>query len=180
MIQSWNMMNYSDDVIKNIFSKIEYPGNDKDCWKWLGYYNNKGYGNIGLFGKYHLVHRLIYQCYYGPISNICVLHHCDHSYCVKPEHLFLGTRTDNVNDMVNKNRQNTQRGSNHCNSKLNEDDVKEMMDGTISGKYNRIYDIVKSYNVSEVVIRKIFRGLLWEHVTKDFDLITLKNKIYVR
>ncbi len=180
MNEEWNKLNFSDEIIVKIFSNIDYPGNDNDCWKWIGYFNNKGYGNIGLFGTYHLAHRLIYQCYHGKINpNICVLHHCDNTVCVNPNHLFLGTRKDNILDMVNKQRQNTQKGSKHCNAKLTEDDVVEMMNGTITGKYTRIADIVKSYNVSEVVIRKIFKGLLWKQVTDNFDLKNLKDKLYI-
>ena len=128
MNEVWNKLNFSEETISRIFSNIHYPGNNNECWEWVGYHNNRGYGNIGLFGTYHLAHRLVYQCYNGSISsNICVLHHCDNPKCVNPEHLFLGTRKDNINDMVNKHRQNSQKGSKHCNAKLTENDVVEMM-----------------------------------------------------
>lgn len=180
MNEVWNKLNFSEETISRIFSNIHYPGNNNECWEWVGYHNNRGYGNIGLFGTYHLAHRLVYQCYNGSIgSNICVLHHCDNPKCVNPEHLFLGTRKDNINDMVNKHRQNSQKGSKHCNAKLTENDVVEMMVGTITGKYNKISDIVRSYNVSEVIIRKIFKGLLWKQVTDNFDLKNLKDKLYI-
>lgn len=166
MNEVWNKLNLSNSEIKKIFSNIKYPGNNTDCWIWIGYFNNKGYGNIGLLGKYFLAHRLLYQCYYGPIdSSICVLHKCDNPKCVNPNHLFLGSRSDNIVDMVNKGRQNAQRGSKHCNSKLTEFDVVNIMNGVNNGTYTSIYDIIKAYPVSEVVIRKIFRGLLWTQVT---------------
>jgi hypothetical protein len=79
------------------------------CWLWTGHRNNKGYGYLG-FGTngkrtWHLVHRLSWEWTYGPIpDDLCVLHHCDRPSCVRPDHLFLGTRPENTEDMRSKGR----------------------------------------------------------------------------
>lgn len=176
MNEEWNKLNFSDEIIVKIFSNIDYPGNDNDCWKWIGYFNNKGYGNIGLFGTYHLAHRLIYQCYHGKINpNICVLHHCDNTVCVNPNHLFLGTQQDNLNDMVNKNRSG--KGSKNSQSILTEENVIDILLGVQNGIYTSVTQICSKFQISEGPIRDIFKKRNWTHITKNYNMTQLHLKL---
>ena len=76
-----------------------------DCWLWLGSVTSRGYGNIGVEGKTKSVHRVYWEALNGPApEDMFVCHTCDVPICVNPEHLFLGTRLDNTQDMVNKGR----------------------------------------------------------------------------
>lgn len=64
-----------------------------------------GYGGLMRDGKDMQAHRLVWELTFGPIPpGICVLHRCDTPRCVRPEHLFLGTLSDNAQDMHNKGR----------------------------------------------------------------------------
>jgi hypothetical protein len=102
-------------------SEIDING----CWIWVRAKDKKGYGRPGLKGKSIGAHRLSYLAFVGEIpNNLHVLHNCDNPGCVNPKHLFLGTHQDNVNDMVNKNRQ--AKGENHRNSKLVQREVNEI------------------------------------------------------
>lgn len=82
------------------------------CWEWMGYRNRTGYGGIGvpLSGRnsyfvQRYAHRVSWELYRGPIPDkICVCHRCDNPSCVNPDHLFLGSRKDNTQDMVKKGR----------------------------------------------------------------------------
>jgi len=75
------------------------------CWEWQGY-RKKGYGHFGVHPR-HIVeaHRFSWQLANGPIpEGLFVCHHCDNPPCVRPDHLFLGTNTDNLRDASRKLR----------------------------------------------------------------------------
>jgi hypothetical protein len=66
-------------------------------------HNQKGnYQGYGHSGKTKL-HRKVFIETYG-YSPPCVLHTCDNSRCINPEHLIAGTHNDNNKDRANKGR----------------------------------------------------------------------------
>lgn len=64
-------------------------------------------------------HRLSYEMHNGPIpKDLMVLHKCDNRRCCNPEHLYLGTNTDNIRDRDLRGRHARLRGENHPSAKL--------------------------------------------------------------
>lgn len=80
-----------------------------ECWDWEGSLSGFGHGQIRQGGKNGgsllIAHRVAFEMVNGPIpEGMCVLHRCDNPRCVRPAHLFLGTRYDNTHDMIDKGR----------------------------------------------------------------------------
>ena len=75
------------------------------CWVWLLSTIPQGYGHFKVAGKTRRAHRVVWEEFKGPIpERLKVLHTCDNPSCVNPEHLFLGTQADNMQDMKQKGR----------------------------------------------------------------------------
>lgn len=82
------------------------------CWEWTAA-KDRGYGVTWVDGRKTSAHRHAYELEHGKIGNrrLFICHRCDNRACVRPDHLFLGTHSDNMKDMTSKNRQS--RGAVH-------------------------------------------------------------------
>src|SRR6267142_469485 len=107
---------------ERFWSKIDKSG---DCWLWTAGSGSTGYGYFYIGRVQYAAHRFAWVSKHGPIpAGMQVLHSCDVRRCVR--HLFLGTQSDNIQDMHNKGRGFDNRGSRHPLAKLTEEDVEEI------------------------------------------------------
>lgn len=87
-----------------------------DCWNWRGAVDKDGYGIFTYAGKTYRAARFAIEFdgrELGPGQFAC--HHCDNPQCVRPDHLFVGTNADNMQDMVRKGRNPNREGKNNPN-----------------------------------------------------------------
>lgn len=94
------------EKIKDPYQRfMKYVEKTAECWIWKGHKNKDGYGNFSIRRKTSASHRYSWIFHKGEITKgMNVLHSCDNRYCVNPEHLFLGTQRDNMEDMIRKGR----------------------------------------------------------------------------
>jgi hypothetical protein len=92
------------DPLQRLLSRTEpAPGG---CMLYTGCVQSNGYGRATVNRKADYAHRHVYRLSKGSIAKgLDVCHSCDTKSCIAPDHLFLGTRLDNMRDAVQKGRQ---------------------------------------------------------------------------
>lgn len=152
------------------------PPSLNKCWLWTGSkIGQGGYGEFRFKGKKILAHRLAFLWFVGPIKNgndIC--HHCDIPPCIRPSHLFCGTRSDNMRDCAKKGRlyyqQNPEAapaGIDHPRhgAKITPDDIPKIMRLHESGYLHR--EIAAQFGVHRVTIGRLLLGRTWGPYTSE-------------
>lgn len=150
------------DPESHFWSRVEKTDS---CWLWLGSKAHTGHGTVRWQGRSIGAYRVAWMLTNGPIPDgLSVCHNCpggDNPACVRPDHLFLGTQSDNTVDAWRKNR--ISRGENRRNSKLTESDVRAIR---VKSRVNEMSQrqLAREFGVSSNVIRAILLGRTWKHV----------------
>jgi hypothetical protein len=132
------------------------------CWEWAAQRQNHGYGRFAVSRcNMHLAHRVAWELASGPIpESLCVLHRCDNPCCVRPDHLFLGTKKANTRDMLRKGRE--ARGERHGVSKLTAGKVLEACRLREEGMTYAA--IGARLGVNRTAVYKVIKRKRWGHV----------------
>lgn len=151
-------------VAERFWKYIIKGENDNDCWKWTAGKKKAGYGTLrDDDGASTGAHRISYKIHFGDIpSGFHVCHRCDNPECCNPVHLWVGTPQQNIDDKINKNRQNSNAGTCNPRAKLTELDVINIRKKLKSGY--KATELLHEYPVSLGVIGNIKHRRLWKHL----------------
>jgi HNH endonuclease len=153
-------------LAERFWAKVARGGPD-DCWIWRGSKTSAGYGNLASLAgaQPFYAHRLSYEFHSGPIPRgMFVLHRCDNPACVNPNHLFLGTQTDNMRDMSAKGRSgiSIRLGEANHRAKLTAEQVAEIRN--TPGPHS---PIAKRFGITRGYVSNLKRGEKWAHTYQE-------------
>lgn len=133
-----------------------------ECWEWLGSKTSAGYGTVGRRPVTYLAHRYAWQLTHGepPPPGMCLCHTCDNPGCVRPEHLFLGTRADNNQDRSRKGRGHI--GEQHPSAKLTAEKVRAIRASYEDGATQKA--IAAEFGISQIAVSRVVRRVAWRAV----------------
>ena len=160
------MSRWNTTLHERLWSKIE-KGDNTSCWLWRGAKYRNGYGMLWGHGRLERAHRLVWMDVVGTIPEmLLVLHKCDNRACCNPNHLFLGTQSDNIRDMYAKQRHargDISLGSRRYVAKLTEEQVVGVMARFLVGK-ETIVEISRSLGVHRKIVDQICKGGTWTYL----------------
>lgn len=151
-------MKPTDRQIRDFWKKVDRT-NASGCWEWQGALTHRGYGvknNLCEDGKKRLIHahRMAWIIFRDSIpEGLMVCHTCDNRKCCNPEHLFLGTAQDNMDDKIAKGR--------HVNPPLvplrfTPEDGERMSELNARGLSYR--SIAKAFSTTHSMVRRVILG----------------------
>lgn len=132
------------------------------CWLWVGATSDRGYGHLKVGDKYISAHRYSYMIHKGEIGNMNVCHACDVRLCVNPDHLFLGTQKNNIDDMIKKGRGRI--GQQRANNKLSPDQVIAIRQ-EYEPRINSFAKLARRNKISIGTVQAIIENKTWKHLS---------------
>lgn len=147
---------YSADYKGAIEERFLAKINKQDsCWLFIGANDGNGYGKMGINGHCFRAHVVAYLLYVGDIpAEIDVAHSCNVKNCANPQHLYLATRSENVQHAIRD-------GLQKC--RLTDGQIREIRDWSSKGYSQQA--IADFYLIDQQIVSRICRGKAFKWVT---------------
>lgn len=140
--------------IENKYTKflklVDVKGFDAtQCWPWVGAGKGNGYGGLTVDRSSVSAHRRSYELFCGEIPHgMDVCHTCDNRWCVNPDHLFLGTRKENMADCKSKGR--TAGGTRKHLTEIQVQEIKRRLNAGVSARWVSVSMDVNYHTVTAI------------------------------
>ena len=161
------MENKEDKYRKKIISKLLHSFDlEGGCWIWNRSTDTSGYGNTWAFDRCWKVNRLSYYLFVGEIpKGLLVCHTCDKPPCFNPDHLWVGTQQENIDDMMSKGRGiiAEHRSNNKISTQMRPVIAKKYLSGMT------MKSIAKEYNCHETTILTAINKVLPDRKKKNLN-----------
>ena len=148
-----------------LWSKVDKRGED-ECWNWLSYKNENGYGRVQINDWSYYAHRVIFDLANPNVitwkapkntdEHGFLLHTCDNPSCCNPKHLWVGTHADNMADKSKKGRCpdfNSDKGPRCKLTMVQALEIRQKHNDGISAR-----ELAKTYEISLSSIKTLLRG----------------------
>lgn len=141
-------------LAERFWEKVDKTG---DCWLWTACRTSKGYGQFGIGRRVYPAHRIAFAlAFEKPPDSLVVCHRCDNPPCVRPDHLFLGSQSDNLLDAFAKGRGFRLTADRNPNTKLTDEQVATIRERVAAGE--RYTAIAPAFGVTPQYVGQLARG----------------------
>jgi hypothetical protein len=138
--------------------------NEKSCWIWTKNNSCDGYGRLKFLGKSWKINRFAWLANFGNPGTFQVCHTCDVKLCSNPNHLFLGTAKNNLDNMRLKMRAHRVY------------DPKKILQVHQLRKEGLLYSEIETITgIPKNHVGKIIRGELWSYLTEELVMQPCKH-----
>jgi hypothetical protein len=150
-------------VEDRFWAKVDIRG-PEECWNWMGAKLPDGYGQFKIGSGSERAHRVAWILTHGLIpEGKDILHSCNNTSCVNPNHLRPGTDTENVQQKMSEGRFVAVPGELNGNHILTEQEVREIRARYIPFVVS-LNQLAREYNVSKKQILNIVHDRQWRGV----------------
>lgn len=135
---------------------LKHTQQEGECLRWTGCKDKDGYGITSIKGVKMPAHRAA-KSFIENVNNFYVLHKCTNRDCINPDHTYLGTQKQNVQDQIDAGT--FVKGSKNGMAILDEVSVEHIRRSSFSTRTLATYYGVSYYTIWDVRNNRSWKNL---------------------